>query len=882
MVQALRQPGVGVSVPRLEPPPPPPSPPVAAATLETPPITPTTRRSPTPTVAPVASVEKKVAPRPKPPPRQEITGDGILFPAMVIGLGGLGLKVLKELRNDLEKSCAPATALPHLQLLHIDTDPATAQQAFAGPVEGTLTDNEILLARLNKPSHYLRPTKSLVTINSWLNMNMLCKLPRNQTTTDGLRLLGRLALADNYRNIVAKVKNDLSACTSPGALTTADRQTRLGMRSNRPRVYVVTGLSGGTGSGMFIDLGYVVRRQLEQLGFVDPQVIGIFLLPAVDRNARKNTAIVNAFAALTELEHFSSPKVAYTSSFDESEEAFAEKVAPFSRCVMMSLPEEGPDLEPTKDTIARVADLIHRELVTPLGRSSDKARAAMAVESESGMTCQTFGSYVLSNPRRLLLQRAGRALVHHLLQGWLTSDRSLAKAVRTRLSDQLTQHELTPEALITSLQTSCINCLQADPEAMFPAIVSECIKPGDIPEPDAVQRALDRLEEILGQPQEEGANTTVHSPMVDALDEAAQALQTEWENKLVNVARAMLDDIQFRVVGAEEAVLQITTMLQEAVEQQQAALNELQTAAEQAYLAIDELLNGLQKGSWWPGRKTRLTEELRQALEQYPKARYEILVLEAVFDLHQALAQKLPKRLEEIGYCRRRLSDWQDSLDETKQPDRQAADLGPGRHFLPYNSPTVEEAVETLLGRLGSEDLEALDEQVQDAIHRQFKSLTEVCQGSPENFKEFTTLVFQLAERHFEAHLGTESVAEVLFHQHADDTGVHAELNGGYEAAAPVLPGRRYSGAEMRLLFVPTDEAGKRLGELSSSACPDTEVVFVDNAADIFFYRERPHVSLAELPQLGLMAEEIYRQMTASGQFTPHTRTDIKEWQTGT
>src|SRR5262249_6369849 len=58
MVQALRQPGVGVAVPRYEPPP---SAPIAAATLETPPITPTTRRGPPPTIAPTAPVEKKVA-----------------------------------------------------------------------------------------------------------------------------------------------------------------------------------------------------------------------------------------------------------------------------------------------------------------------------------------------------------------------------------------------------------------------------------------------------------------------------------------------------------------------------------------------------------------------------------------------------------------------------------------------------------------------------------------------------------------------------------------------------------------------------------------------------------------------------------------------------
>ena len=78
--------------------------------------------------------------------------------------------------------------------------------------------------------------------------------------------------------------------------------------------------------------------------------------------------------------------------------------------------------------------------------------------------------------------------------------------------------------------------------------------------------------------------------------------------------------------------------------------------------------------------------------------------------------------------------------------------------------------------------------------------------------------------------------------------------------------------------MVPHDEAGTKLGKLARAACPETEVISVPRAGDVFFYRERPKIALADLPQLGLMAEEVYKQMTASGQFTPHTRTDITEW----
>jgi hypothetical protein len=236
-----------------------------------------------------------------------------------------------------------------------------------------------------------------------------------------------------------------------------------------------------------------------------------------------------------------------------------------------------------------------------------------------------------------LVDRVSRSLVSSLLQGWLTAGRSLVKAVRAQLTQLVPQLQLTPEELNAGLHAACHNCLQQDPEEMFAAIVHNHIKPGDIPEPESIEQALAQLDEILGQPQEDEENSTgdVSSPMIEALDAAARSLRKEWEHKLVELIHGLMDDPNFRIVGTEEAGLQITTMFEELVEQQQGELEEVTNTAEQAYLAIEELLTGLEKGSWWPGRKSRLAEELRHALELYPKARYQILVLEALLDVYQ-------------------------------------------------------------------------------------------------------------------------------------------------------------------------------------------------------------------------------------------------------
>src|SRR5262249_25829473 len=202
-----------------------------------------------------------------------------------------------------------------LRLLFIDTDPEASRAATRDKtkVRSTLSAQEMLLVPLHRPAHYLKPRDGRAPIDSWFSSKMLYRIPRTQVTL-GVRALGRLAFCDNYRTISRRLRADLEACLDPDALTAAERATGLTMRSNRPRVYIIAGLAGGTGSGMFLDLAYVVRQQLKQLGYEAPDVVGLFLVPPLGRpltavgsqpgeSAQRIMAQGNAFAALTELSH---------------------------------------------------------------------------------------------------------------------------------------------------------------------------------------------------------------------------------------------------------------------------------------------------------------------------------------------------------------------------------------------------------------------------------------------------------------------------------------------------------------------------------------------------------------------------------------------------
>src|SRR5205807_1590177 len=133
---------------------------------------------------------------------------------------------------------------------------------------------ETLLVRLNRASHYIKPRDGRPPLDSWFDTQMLYRIQRNQGTS-GLRALGRLAFVDNYRALAGRLRHELEACCAPRSLAAAVANTGQELRSNKPRVYIVTSLGGGCGSGMFLDLAYLVKKLLRDQGQARPEVVGL-------------------------------------------------------------------------------------------------------------------------------------------------------------------------------------------------------------------------------------------------------------------------------------------------------------------------------------------------------------------------------------------------------------------------------------------------------------------------------------------------------------------------------------------------------------------------------------------------------------------------------
>ncbi|MBI1916349.1 MAG: protein kinase [Planctomycetes bacterium] len=494
---------------------------------------------------------------------EEPEGDGALTPLLVIGLGGLGAAVLQSLRTALDERFGSPEALPNVRLLLIDTDPDVLRQATSRSQESAgrpsaLTPEGVLLAPLNRPSHYLRPRDGRASIEAWLGQRVLYRIPREQLTT-GVRALGRLAFCDNYRVIERRLLAELDACRDPDRLRAVAEQTGLGVRSTRPRVVVVAGLMGGTGSGMFLDVAYAVRQLLRRLGDRRPDVTGLFFIPHVDaRTSRQGirepasprpeagvrsqgsargpssltpapgpltpqliVPLGNACAALAELYHFAGPGVVFTARYLEHEPPIEDRNPPFARALLLPIgggsgreehrprgTHESGSRRPVAvaEAIGTAARYLLADCCSPLMRWADKGKIGLPAPpaARRGQYFQTFGLYRLAYPRRPIVRRVASELLQGIVQHWMSKDSApLRENVRAWVTEQWRSKELGAEHFIARIQEACEKRLGRTAEAAFAVIgdqfAAACSKGGLVPAGESRKPKADARQPISAE-----------------------------------------------------------------------------------------------------------------------------------------------------------------------------------------------------------------------------------------------------------------------------------------------------------------------------------------------------------------------------------------------
>ncbi len=842
----------------------------------------------TPAATPTATPPVPQAVPPAPTECTQVTGDGVLFPALVIGLGVAGREVLRQLRKALHKRCGPADVLPNVRFLLLDADPDELSQATEGESETALTDRETLLTRLQRPAQYLRHGRERLELEQWMPMGMLQRLPREQTTPGGWRALGRLAFATNFPAINARLLAELEACRAPEALEAAAKNTGLGKRTNWPRVYVVASLGGGTGGGMFLDVAYAVRNRLRQLGFSRPDVVGLFLLPAVDRAGAGRQATANAFASLTELAHYSAPETVFAAGYSDQGQTLVDSAAPFGRCVLLPLPKEEVPAS-LQELAALAGDFLGRDLVTPFGRAADEARGAWGAGRGSAEAASrsklfsTFGSYWFAVPRRLLLQRVARSVCHSLIQGWRAEDPNGAEGViQEWIAGQLEQGQLGPEQLAAALEEACTAALGGSPLDRLDEVLDiyAAGRPADLrrsPElaAEAVQAVIDFVGPSSGGPAAAAAAALGRS-LAGCVARVAAAL----EPRLAEVAHRVLAEPHFRLLGVEEIVqARVGETLARQARHFQAEAAKASREAAAVYPQALPLVDTLRRGSFLGlGVKGR-TSELLEVLRRYGAVRCRALLLQLLAALHQELNAIFQQYLIKVGCCRRRIAQFLKHFEDVAGGRQPHVDLGLGQYLLPAGCRTLTEAVSKILDALTDDELREINGRVQALIGQKFGAQVHVCTAPAHLFKDLEEEILREVTAFAEAPLGRAQAAELYLQQGGQEANMLAELSGAFDQAAPELFGARLAAEnEFCVVAVPPGPEGDHFNRLVRRAVSDRQLIRASGTDDIVFYREVPRLALADLPQLGPAAQEAYRQALAAEQMTPHARTDVAEW----
>ena len=170
----------------------------------------------------------------------------------------------------------------------------------------------------------------------WLSRRWIYNIPRS-LQTQGFRPLGRLALVDHFDRVTERIERAIQAAVDAEGVAASARNTGLPFREAPPRVFIVSSISGGTGSGMVLDVGYLVRKILRDLGPLGRRLCGV-LAHCSGRNSQgRDLAVANAYACLSELHHYSNSQYAYPGDPACGLPAFAAQDAPFQPCLRGAL-----------------------------------------------------------------------------------------------------------------------------------------------------------------------------------------------------------------------------------------------------------------------------------------------------------------------------------------------------------------------------------------------------------------------------------------------------------------------------------------------------------------------------------------------------------------
>lgn len=290
-------------------------------------------------------------------------------PTLVIGVGGAAASVLRKLRAQLAKRFGDEP-LPAVRMLLFDSDAKQVSAAMQDDPRTALRSDETMLMALKRPQDYREQSDRLMR---WLSRRWLYNIPKS-LRTEGLRPLGRLALADHARQAIQRIRMAAAEAVAPEAVAASTERSGLEFQTDAIRVILVSSISGGSGSGMSLDVAFAVRAALDKLGVKQAAVTGLLLHSADGDERRCDLARVNSYAWLTEYNHFHRPGGEFPGDESCGLPALARGRRAFDSAYLVDVSGEDDGESASDAELAMVADYAYLEALTPAQAFFDACR----------------------------------------------------------------------------------------------------------------------------------------------------------------------------------------------------------------------------------------------------------------------------------------------------------------------------------------------------------------------------------------------------------------------------------------------------------------------------------------------------------------------------
>jgi len=383
-----------------------------------------------------------------------------MIPTVLVGLGGTGAEVLLRVRRLVEETYGRLDRFPIISFLSIDTDgDYKVQDSLAAG--SRFEANEQYHAKVE--GRRIGDMLSNIRDFSWINEWFPNELERDmQAITSGagqIRACGRFAFFCNYFEIQDAFQQACDRVTNQRHVRFM--HDRYGTELQRGiNVFIVGSLSGGTGSGMIVDLGYCIRHWLRREG--DSEITAFVPTPNAFRGLdREDLVLKNGYAALMEINYYSDTRTRYVARFsDRQVDEVSSDGPPFDLTYLVGNRNAMGGNFSLSEIREMTAQNIFLDLVSDFSphkrsiRDNIKKNAMAGIDSTGRTYPRRFISFGLSTveiPLALVKSSLSYRLSQDLVSWWLNEAVQLPAQVQETCGESLKEMYLTERDLVKNI-----------------------------------------------------------------------------------------------------------------------------------------------------------------------------------------------------------------------------------------------------------------------------------------------------------------------------------------------------------------------------------------------------------------------------------------------